>query len=129
MHDLVLPEEYLLLEGDSPGHRVVLIGSESLGDGDDLLGRQLMLAFLGELATGPMLPGAIIFYNGGARLAAPGSPAVGDLCSLDRHGTDILVCAESLASHGTETPLPAGRPASLAEITDCLMKASTVIRP
>ncbi|MBP7401145.1 MAG: hypothetical protein KBA30_00850 [Clostridia bacterium] len=129
MHELVLPEEYLLLDGDTAGHRVVLIGSETLGDGDDTLGRHLMLAFVGELASAPMLPNAIILYNGGVRFAAPDSPAIDDLCTLERHGIDLLVCAESLAHHEIQPPLRAGRPASLAEITDCLMKATVVIRP
>ena len=56
MHDLVLPEEYLLLEGEAPGFRVVLIGSEAMGNGDEGLGRKLMLSFLGEISAGPMLP-------------------------------------------------------------------------
>jgi len=129
MHDLVLPEEYLLLEGENSEHRVVLIGSDTLGSGDDELGRMLMLRFLDELSTGPLLPAAIVLYNGGVRFVAAGSAATDDLCTLERHGTDILVCALSLERQGTPQPLPAGRAASMSEITDCLMKATTVIRP
>ena len=129
MHELVLPEEYLLLEGEAPGFRVVLIGSESMGNGDEGLGRKLMLSFLGEIASGPILPQVVILYNGGVRLVAPGSPAAEDLHTLERHGTEILVCRDSLDFHGIPKPLPVGRPAAMAEIADCLMKAFVVIRP
>ena len=129
MHDLVMPEEYLLLEGDTPGHRVVLIGSETMGEGDEALGRKLLLALIDELTSGPILPHAIIFYNGGVRLVAANSPALADLEELEHHGIDVMACATSLEHHGIPTPLAAGRPVSLSEIADCLMKATTVIRP
>jgi intracellular sulfur oxidation DsrE/DsrF family protein len=128
MHELVLPEEYLLLEGEAPGYRVVLIGSEAMGSGDEGLGRKLMLSFLGEIASGPTLPHVVILYNGGISLVAPGSLAAEDLHALEKHGAEILACRDSLEFHGIPTPLPTGRPASMAEIADCLMKASVVIR-
>ncbi len=128
MHELVLPEEYLLMEAEAPGFRLVLIGSEAMGSGDEGLGRKLMLSFLGEISSGPMPPQVVILYNGGAGLVAPGSLAAGDLQTLEKHGTEILACRDSLEFHGIPTPLPAGRPASMAEIADCLMKASVVIR-
>ena len=129
MRELVLPEEYLLLEEEAPGLRVVLIGSEAMGSGDDGLGRKLMLSFLGEIASGPMLPQVIILYNAGVGLVAPGSLAAEDLHTLERHGSEILVCRDSLEFHAIPTPLPAGRPATMAEIADCMMKASVIIRP
>ncbi len=129
MHDLVMPEEYLLLEGDTPGHRVVLIGSEAMGEGDEILGRKLMLALIGEMSSGPILPHAIILYNGGVRLASADSPVLADLKELEHHGTDVMVCAASLEHFGIPSPLTAGRPVSLPEMSDCLMKASAVIRP
>jgi len=129
MHDLVMPEEYLLLEGDTPGHRVVLIGSEAMGEGDETLGRKMMLALIGELSSGPILPHAILFYNSGVHLAAPDSPVLNNLEELEHHGTDVMVCATSLEHYGIPTTLAAGRPVSLSEMSDCLMKASIVIRP
>ena len=89
MRELVLPEEYLLLEEEAPGLRVVLIGSEAMGSGDDGLGRKLMLSFLGEIASGPMLPQVIILYNAGVGLVAPGSLAAEDLHTLERHWSEI----------------------------------------
>lgn len=129
MNDLVLSEEYLLLDSEVSGHRVVLIGAETLGSGDDTLGKELMLKLLSELAAGTLLPVAMILYNSGVLLADKTSKALEDLVSLERHGMELLVCETSLTQYNLQRPLSAGRAVAMAEIADCLMKATTIIRP
>ena len=121
--------EYLLLDSDTSGDRVILLDAEQLGEGDEELGRRLMLAWLGAWAACPVPPASLILYNSGVRLAAPGSPALEELVVLTHHGTDLMLCADSLEHYKLPAPLAAGRAVTMAEMVDCLMKAAVVIRP
>ena len=51
----------------------ILLKGETLGDGDDLLGRQLMGTFLRKLWNSKEKPDSILFYNSAVRLLASGS--------------------------------------------------------
>lgn len=129
MQDLMVSAEYLLLDSGTSGHRVVLVGSERLGEGDPALGRRLMLAWLAELSARPLPPATLILYNEGVKWLAPGSPALEDLVVLAHHGADLMLCADSLEHYQIPPPLAAGRAVTMAEIADCLMRAAVVIRP
>jgi predicted GNAT family N-acyltransferase len=55
---------------------VLALTSRGLGRGDDELGQTLAINFLRTLAFRDDVPGTIVCYNEGVRLAEVGSPAV-----------------------------------------------------
>ena len=50
--------------GGTMSSKTVLIGSESLGQGDEQLGRILMASFLRLLGESSEKPGTLVFWNG-----------------------------------------------------------------
>jgi selenium metabolism protein YedF len=90
--------------------------SETVGRGDDELGRILMRNLIYTLARGEELPEAVMFMNGGVRLACAGSQVLDDLKLMEEQGVVVRVCGTCLDFLGLKEKLAVG------EIGD--MKAS-----
>jgi selenium metabolism protein YedF len=108
---------------------VVLIDSETVGRGDDDLGRILMGSFLHTLLNLTPLPRSIILLNGGVRLAAEGSDFTKVLSALSDAGVDVLSCGTCLDFFQLKEKLMAGRVSTMAEIVSALATAPKVIKP
>ena len=53
--------------------KLVVLSADHMGEGAEELGKILMKSFLYALTQQDELPGTILFYNGGAKLACEGS--------------------------------------------------------
>ena len=105
----------------SAGGKVLLLGSESIGRGDDDLGYEILLTILKTLAGRDDRPVAIIFWNTAVRLLASDSPAVPHLKTLESKGVQLLggqLCVNELELDGK---LAAGKSATMDEILDLLL--------
>ena len=70
---------------------IIFIADDSLGHGDDELGRALMLAAIKNLAkSGGAQPSHIILMNQGVTLCCTGSNALDDLRGLGAAGVELL---------------------------------------
>jgi hypothetical protein len=70
----------------------VLIGTDRMGSGDDLLGNRLLFNFVVTLKEiGPEL-WRVILLNGGVRLSIEESQSLPALRGLEADGIQILVC-------------------------------------
>src|SRR5690348_14762584 len=56
---------------------IILLSSDSIGQGPEELGKQLLVRFLGAITSNRIKPRAIILTNTAARLATEGSEALG----------------------------------------------------
>jgi hypothetical protein len=118
----------VLMEG-TPGFargKVLLLGSESIGRGDDDLGYEILLTMLKALAGRDDRPVAIIFWNTAVRLLASDSPAVPHLKTLESKGVQLLggqLCVNELELAGK---LAAGKSATMDEILDLLLHHDVV---
>ena len=65
--------------GAAPGPFVVVLSSDRMGRGDDELGGILVRAFIHVIGEQERKPDAMVFYNGGVRLAVKDSSALEDL--------------------------------------------------
>ena len=108
---------------------VVAITAETMGTGDDVLGRKLMGSFIYSLTQLDELPATIVLYNGGAHLSCEGSPALDDLRGLAESGVEVLTCGTCLDHYGIADTLAVGEVTNMYVIAQRLTGASLVVRP
>ena len=116
-------------ENAAQGAQVVVISSEFMGSGDDVLGRTLMKAFIFVLTQQDELPAAVLLYNGGVAWACEGSEALDDLRALIDEGVEVLSCGTCLQHYGLTDRLAVGEATNMYVIVERQMAASVVVRP
>ena len=111
------------------GSTVVVLASETMGSGDDELGRVLMKSFIYALTELDRLPNKVLLYNCGVKLSVNGSDSLEDLKKLERQGVEILNCGTCLSFFGLTDQLAAGSITNMYEIVQSQMEARTIIQP
>ena len=105
---------------------VIAIGSDTMGKGEEELGRILIKAFIYSLSEQSPPPDAIMFFNKGALLTSQNANSLADLQRLKMLGTKILTCGTCLDYY--KLPPPAvGEIANMYEITSIMTAAANVI--
>ncbi len=103
---------------------VLLLTRDTLGQGDPVLGRRLLGAFLARgHAFGDL--DAIVFMNDAVRLVAEGSPVIAELTALHEAGVDLHPCGTCLDHYGL-APIPCA-PSNMDAIVRVLGAATKVI--
>ena len=110
-------------------HPVVFIASETLGQGDDKLGRILMEGFINTLLEQDRIPDRILFMNAGVKLAVQGSAVQKTLEKMTDRGCEILVCGTCLEFFSLSDKLSVGTVSNMFDIQGALLEAASVIRP
>jgi selenium metabolism protein YedF len=108
---------------------LVYINSETIGIGDDELGRVLMKAFLHTVKDLDVLPWRIVFLNGGVKLVAEGSDSVDVLSEIAGLGTEILACGTCLDFFRLKDRLGVGRISNMHEIASSFLEATNLLKP
>lgn len=111
------------------GPTVVVLSSDEMGMGDEVLGRALMKGFVYALTQLDEAPDTVLLYNGGAKLSVEGAETVADLKTLEEAGAEILTCGTCLNHYGLTEKLAVGSVTNMYVIADTLSKAGKVIRP
>jgi hypothetical protein len=101
--------------------KVIVFGSEYVGQGDEILGFQIMMTLLGTLAKREDRPKAIIFWNTSVKLLAEGSPAVPRLKALEEKGVQLLAGRFCLTDLCIADTVAVGKAASMDEILDLML--------
>ena len=114
---------------DSASTPMVVISSETMGTGDDTLGKILIKGFIFALTQLDTLPATIIFYNGGVRHALKTSESLADLQYLQENGVEILVCGTCLNHFGVAEQLAVGEVSNMYEIVTHMQAASCIMQP
>ena len=114
---------------DARGSMVVAVDSETMGSGDEELGKILMKGFIYALSQLEELPKALIFYNAGAKLTVDGSASLEDIKNLEAQGVEILTCGTCLNFFGLTEKLAVGSVSNMYTIVEALSKADKVIKP
>jgi selenium metabolism protein YedF len=113
----------------SSGDLVAVISSETMGRGNDELGRILMKAFIHTLVQAEELPVKILFYNTGVKLAAVDSEVVDDLKNLTDAGVEILLCGTCINFFDLSGKTGAGKITNMFEILSVMSTAGRLIMP
>ncbi|MFO7677850.1 MAG: DsrE family protein [Thermoplasmatota archaeon] len=107
----------------------IILHSESLGKGDEKLGKILMASFLRKLWGLQKKPDVMIFYNSAVNLLTDTSSVLDALDALSKDGVDLIGCKTCIGFYNIEQKLSIGRMVDMQEIVSLLMKSDRVITP
>lgn len=122
-------EPALACPPDARGDFLVAVDTDVMGRGSEELGRTLMKGFLFAVGQLPVLPGTMLFYNGGAKLTVEGSDSLEDLKQLEAQGVEILTCGTCLNFYQLAEKLAVGGVTNMYSIVERLAGAGKVIKP
>ena len=105
----------------------VLVGTDRMGRGDDVLGQKLIVNFIGTLKEMGEELWRLVLLNGGVKLTVEGSECLPALQSLEKEGTKILVCGTCLNHFGILEKKRAGETTNMLDIVTAMQLADKVI--
>ncbi len=112
-----------------PRRVVVQVAADSMGIGDEELGKKLLKGFIYSLTQLDELPATMLFYNSGAHVTCEGSASLDDLRNLADAGVEILTCGTCLEHYDIADKLAVGEVTNMYVIAQKLTGASVVVRP
>ena len=124
-----VPAEALSCQAPARGGKVVVLSADTMGLGDEKLGKKLMRAFIFALTSQDETPDKVICYNTGARLTTLDADTVKDLKTLEAAGTTVMTCGTCLDFYGLKEQLQVGIVSNMYDIVEAQMSAALVIRP
>ena len=108
---------------------VVVLSANTMGVGEEKLGKALMKAFVFALTRQDVLPETILCYNSGTYLTSEGADTLEDLKSLEAEGVNIMTCGTCLDFYGIKEKLAVGSVTNMYEIVETMENAGKLIRP
>jgi selenium metabolism protein YedF len=105
----------------------VLVGTDRMGNGDDILGRKLLINFIATLKEMGTELWRLILLNGGVKLTVEGSDSLDALKSLEKEGIYIMVCGTCLDFFGLLEKKQVGETTNMLDIVTALQTADKVI--
>ena len=124
-----VPAEAVSCAAPLTGGKVVVLSADSMGFGDEKLGRKLMKAFIFALASQDEVPAKVICYNSGAFLTTRDPDTVKDLKRLEAAGTTVMTCGTCLDFYGLKEELQVGIVSNMYDIVEAQMNAALLVRP
>ena len=101
--------------------KVILLGKEGVGQGDETMGFEILMTLLDALAKREDKPYAIVFWNTAVQLLVTGSPAIGRLKALEGKGVKIVAGRFCLTDLCIADTVAVGKAAGMEEILDLLL--------
>lgn len=105
----------------------VLVGTDRMGSGDDVLGNRLIYNFISTLKEMGTELWRLIFLNGGVKLTVEGSECLSALKELQENGTQIMVCGTCLNHFGILEQKKVGETTNMLDIVTALQLADKII--
>lgn len=122
-----IPAQDTLNEDDEVKKICILVTSDCLGSGDDVLGSKLMVAYLKTLKEmGPEL-WHLIFVNGGVKLTIESSPVLEELQQYEKDGVIVLACGTCLEHFKLTDQKQVGATTNMLDIITATQLADKVI--
>jgi selenium metabolism protein YedF len=124
-------EEYCTTEVPhlSKGDFVIAFTSDKMGEGDEELGRILVINFIKAVKDLDVLPSKMIFYNNGVKLGSDDSPVAEHLKELQKMGVVLLFCATCTKFYALEDKIKIGILSNMFEIAQAMASAGNIIKP
>ena len=99
----------------------VLVLTDTIGRGDEELGRVLMKNFMYSVARNAEKPLAVMLMNEGVRLACEGSESLDDLRLLVEEGIPVKSCGTCLDYLGLKESLAVGEVGTMPDSVAALL--------
>lgn len=122
-------EEEVICEPNKKDNFVIVISSDKMGEGNEVLGHKLLKAFIFAVTKQDKLPKTMLFYNMGAHMTCEGSEVLEDLKLLESEGVEIMTCGTCLDFYGIKEKLCVGTVTNMYDIAETMEKASKIIKP
>jgi intracellular sulfur oxidation DsrE/DsrF family protein len=107
----------------------IVLHSETIGRGNDELGKTMMGSFLRKLWASEKKPDTIIFYNSAVHLLTDQSTVLDALAGLSKAGVDLVACQTCIGFYEIEKQIITGRIVTMQDVVSILMKSDRVITP
>lgn len=115
-------------ESDQDHQKImVMIASQTIGKGDDLLGEKLMASFLKTLKEMGEDLWRVVFVNAGVKFTIKGGAALEDIRALEEQGVHILVCGTCLTHFDLLDQKRVGETTNMLDIVTSMELADKVI--
>ena len=114
----------------SPGTRqktFIMVAGDTLGSGDDELGRKLMLSFIKTVKEMEDDLWRLVFVNNGVKLTIDTSPVLADLQAYEQAGLVILVCGTCLTHFDLMEAKKVGQTTNMLDIVTAMQLADKII--
>ncbi|OWZ83006.1 sulfurtransferase-like selenium metabolism protein YedF [Natranaerobius trueperi] len=106
---------------------ILLITSDTLGEGDKELGVKLMSSYLHSLNETEILPTHILFMNSGVKLVTNESDSLEELNILEEKGVKLLACGTCLSYYSLEEKKAVGEVGNMHLSAELMVKADKVV--
>ncbi len=106
---------------------MVMVATDRLGSGDDMLGAKLMVAFLKTLKEMGGELWRLVFVNNGVKMTVDDSDVMPVLRELEEGGVHILVCGTCLNHFGLLEKKVVGETTNMLDIVTAMQLADKVI--
>jgi selenium metabolism protein YedF len=106
---------------------LLVVPGETMGRGDDELGKLLMRNFFHTLGEVAPRPNSVVLFNSGVKLVAEDSPVLEDLQALAAQGVDILACGTCLGYYGLKEKVGVGEISNMYTIAETMLGAGKVV--
>jgi selenium metabolism protein YedF len=106
---------------------LVLVGTDRMGTGDDVLGEKLIASFISTLKEMGRELWSVVLLNAGVKLSVTGSPVLASLRELEQDGVMILVCGTCLNHFQLLEKKQVGETTNMLDIVSHMQLADKVI--
>jgi selenium metabolism protein YedF len=106
---------------------LILIGTDRLGTGDEILGARLLANFIATLKEMGQDLWCVVLLNAGVKLAVSGSPVLESLQALTQSGVMLLVCGTCLNHFQLLEEKQVGETTNMLDIVTHMQLADKVI--
>lgn len=113
---------------EEPKDLVVLVTTNRFGQGDDILGENLMISYFDALIEEDRIPTKLVFLNGGVKLVSEGSKVIDAIRLLNEMGAKIYVSKMSIEVYQLEDMLLIGEIVQMGSIVEFMNCADDVIK-
>lgn len=116
-------------QNPDPGNQkiMVMLSSEQIGKGDEVLGKNLMINFIKTLKEMGNDLWRVVLVNHGVKLSTDTSAVLEELTQLEQSGVDILVCGACLTHLGLMDKKKAGQTTNMLDVVTSMQLADKVI--
>lgn len=106
---------------------VLVLNHDGLGQSDVALCHKLAVSYFRTLIELGQFPKAVVFYSGGVKLVAEGTPCQKELVELSVAGVPLIACRTCLDFYALQDRVVVGEVGNMLRIVEAQMSAAKVI--